>query len=508
MLKASEKYAGRTVKCPACQTPLVVPHLEVVRDTPVKQPEVPPRPKLKTSAKPVATASVSIHRASSAKPPASAAKIVTEPTDDDAFDPFAESATPTPEPDGDSDQEFAWDSLDLSDRSKTERGARTSRSPRRPIKKRLSDEDNVDEILPKKPLSRRKASKDSAEVPAGRVLKTDSQKPRKASRDAERAGSWRDHLHWVLALALIPLAISLLSQTDTLKSEIERAIQENPELELAGDKDELLDGLPNGRLTSAHLARDSLMHWVYAFAATLLFFGLLAGMFPGAKSTKLSLLWSGLATGTIGIVLLIFFQFIALVTRGVMIRGRGWVMLLFLVVKFIGFSYECASDPENGFLVSFMGFTCGVGLCEELCKALPIIFYINATKKPEWRGACLVGMASGVGFGISEGIMYASDSYNGIAPVLIYFVRFLSCVTLHAIWSGSVALRMQQNTDYLSPDWDWQEILMFVVNYLTISMVLHGLYDTLLKQEQNAFALLVAIASFGWWIWQLRQVES
>jgi len=31
-----------------------------------------------------------------------------------------------------------------------------------------------------------------------------------------------------------------------------------------------------------------------------------------------------------------------------------------------------------------------------------------------------------------------------------------------------------------------------------IPMVLHGLYDTLLKREMNAWALVAAVASFAW----------
>ena len=57
-----------------------------------------------------------------------------------------------------------------------------------------------------------------------------------------------------------------------------------------------------------------------------------------------------------------------------------------------------------------------------------------------WRGACLWGMASGVGFGLAEGVLYAGQSYNGVAPAGIYLVRFASCVALHAVWSGSVGI--------------------------------------------------------------------
>ena len=38
-------------------------------------------------------------------------------------------------------------------------------------------------------------------------------------------------------------------------------------------------------------------------------------------------------------------------------------------------------------------------------------------------------------------------------------------------------------------------------------MVLHGLYDTLLKQQYDAIALGVALASFGWLTLQIEMAK-
>lgn len=443
-LKAGDHLAGRQVKCPACQAAIQIPSAA-------------PEPKVPAERPPATTSG---------------------------------------------DGEFSWDAIDFSNRSQVE--DTTKPPPVNPRPKRIQLTDGEDESVMRKPRIRDEVSEDASERPA--ASKRKSKPP--AEREPDALASWRDHLHWLLALALIPLAISLLSDSDVLREEFEKALQDHPELSEATDKASFLQALPQGKLPSAHLAHDSLMHWGYALAATALFLALLAAMFPGGKTSVLGMFWSGLATGTIGIVLLLVFQYIAGATRGVMPRRLGWGVILFFVVKFIGFSYYCASDPDNGFLLSFLGFTCGVGLCEELCKALPVVLYLNATDRPEWRGACLIGLASGVGFGISEGIMYSSDNYNGLAPALIYLVRFLSCVTLHAVWSGSVALLMQRNMDYIDPDWEWEDITWFVIHYLGIAMLLHGLYDTLLKQEQQALALAVAAASFGWWGWRLHRAKA
>jgi RsiW-degrading membrane proteinase PrsW (M82 family) len=52
----------------------------------------------------------------------------------------------------------------------------------------------------------------------------------------------------------------------------------------------------------------------------------------------------------------------------------------------------------------------------------------------------MVGLLSGIGFGVSEGIHYSSDFYNGVLGADVYCVRFISCVALHAVWSGSAAV--------------------------------------------------------------------
>ena len=186
--------------------------------------------------------------------------------------------------------------------------------------------------------------------------------------------------------------------------------------------------------------------------------------------------------------------------------------LLFYAIKLVGFSYRCAVDESIGFAVSFFGFTCGVGLCEELCKAIPVAFYLRVARQVNWKGASLVGLASGIGFGVSEGVTYASEYYNGIADGLTYLVRFASCAGLHAIWASTVGLVIFRKPDYLATDtlgdqWepaDWFMhlliwIVQFVLRYLVLVMILHGLYDTLLKKHMEVCALLVAVVSFCWW---------
>jgi RsiW-degrading membrane proteinase PrsW (M82 family) len=179
-----------------------------------------------------------------------------------------------------------------------------------------------------------------------------------------------------------------------------------------------------------------------------------------------------------------------------------------LILAFIGWSYRSALDPDSNLLLSAVGFTFGVGLCEELTKALPLFFYFQRDAAMGWRGACLWGLASGVGFGVSEGIMYAGDHYNGISGGEIYIVRFVSCVALHAMWAASVGIAIARQIEEYEKASDNGEFALFMLRMLAVPMVLHGLYDTLLKKDMNVYALVIAVLSFGWLAMQIEKART
>jgi RsiW-degrading membrane proteinase PrsW (M82 family) len=336
--------------------------------------------------------------------------------------------------------------------------------------------------------------------------------------------TWGRRYLW-LSLALIPLVFSLLSTAgkNDVKQRFWQTIQKlSTDEQKALDKvfinskgkssdpvGDLLTVLPRHRLEGAHLGADSWFHWVYGVGAAILFGGILIRFFPSPSSKPVNLIRAGLFTGTIGILLLLSFQIAAEVTQGVWLKGPGVFSLFFYIVKFIGFSYASALDPSSGFLLSCLGFTFGVGFCEEVCKLLPAIRRVRRWEAIDWRGVYLLGLASGMGFGISEGITYAS-SFNGLQTWGIYAVRFISCVMLHAVWSGAAAITLFKRQDALQGVGTWQyrgRILQIVA----VPMVLHGLYDTLLKKQMDSLALVVAIVSFGWMAFQferMRQKES
>lgn len=314
-------------------------------------------------------------------------------------------------------------------------------------------------------------------------------------------GRWRDHTHWFLLLALIPLIIDTGVEI--------AAGRDDSDIVREVESDE--DGMPIGvRYSSknAFLPRDSKLHWLFALVSAGIFATALALFNDDRKLQTWKLLLIGLATGTVGIFLLLAFQFVAFIFAGRIFIPRGIIGLVIFLISLIGFSYYCALDPEMGFVPSFFGFVFGVGLCEELVKAIPIVIYLKNAEYSRWRVAMLVGLASGIGFGVSEGITYSGDMYNGLVGPSIYLVRFFSCVALHSIWAGSVGVLMHHDQETLFDDFDLASAGMFIVKYLSVAMVLHGLYDVLLKQQLPWAALLVALASFGWLAFLVRRSEG
>ncbi|QEH34938.1 hypothetical protein OJF2_34830 [Aquisphaera giovannonii] len=342
-----------------------------------------------------------------------------------------------------------------------------------------------------------------------------------AASPAEGRSSAREFLYLALILALVPLGISVLRpEAKDFEARLETAVEHADaetkarlgalEAREGVGLGDLLEAFPGGKLdASAHLPHSTIVHWIYGAVAAAGFLGLALLLFPGERKVPHHLLLAGLFTATVGIVLLLGFQYAAAATQGVWIRGRGIIVLLFYVVKFIGWSYASASDPGANFWLSFLGYTCGVGLCEELCKALPILSqYFGGNDRMGWRNAALWGLASGAGFGVAEGIMYSSRYYNGISPGEMYVVRFVSCAALHAIWTASVGIAVWRGRDGLRHGQDGASLALAVLKILAVPMILHGLYDTLLKQDMDLYALGVGAASFAWLVLQVERARA
>jgi RsiW-degrading membrane proteinase PrsW (M82 family) len=313
--------------------------------------------------------------------------------------------------------------------------------------------------------------------------------------------------YWLLGLALIPLALSLFQPDDTserVMRTIKRVMEEDPESfgriiqhddgDTSGD---IFKYLPDDRFEGAYLPRHTYMHWLFGLGAAVAYWGIVLLLFPLGKATSRQLLYAGLFTGTGGVLLLLGFQYVAAYSLSLPAGG-----IYLILLQFIAFSYRCAMNPHAGVLISFLGFTCGVGLCEEFCKGMVLLFHFRHKATLDWRGACVWGLASGIGFGVSEGIMYCGSMYNGIFGPGIYLIRFISCVSLHAVWSAAVGLSAWRYRHALKTSW------RPVLKILWAPMVMHGLYDTLAKKNYPGGAVLCALAGFAWLAYQFERTYA
>lgn len=328
------------------------------------------------------------------------------------------------------------------------------------------------------------------------------------------AGGFREWAYLFLLVALVPLFIALLSKgEDSIWPRVQRSVPEmqaeKPTVENLQRVYQYLDSIPANRIEGALLPRKTIMHWVFAFLAAVFFLWLALVVFPTERERVVPILLAGAFTGTVGIALLLLVQFIAFYTQGMVLISRSpIVMVIFWLAWAIGFSYRAALDPSFSFLGSFLGYTFGVGFCEEVCKAMPLIWYYRASGRASWREARAWGFASGVGFGVAEAVMYSGDHYNGFAMPGTYAVRFISCITLHAIWSTAVVLFIHKYQRVVQDQFHWYEWIPRVMFLVAVPMLLHGLYDTALKKDMPALALVVAVVSFGWLAWCIENARK
>jgi RsiW-degrading membrane proteinase PrsW (M82 family)/DNA-directed RNA polymerase subunit RPC12/RpoP len=318
----------------------------------------------------------------------------------------------------------------------------------------------------------------------------------------------RGSFYFLFILGLIPLVMVILSEEDeSVIKRIERGIEN----ELSGDKrskakksleaarkgqaslDDVISHFPNKKLKTAWLPRDTDMHYYIAVVAAAGFIFFICTCLPKGFSRVPILLIIGSFTGIIGTGILLIIQSISMTGWGLILAGP-YAIIIFM----IGIAYRLLLNPDINFVIALASYTFGVGLLEEVIKAIPIFVIFMGRSRMRWHECCAVGMATGAGFGISEGVVYSSSMYNGLAEMQMYLVRFISCVMLHAIWSASSALFLHRFQKLTHGNLTLMKALYRMLILISIPMVLHGLYDTFLTKQMEGMALAVALLSFGW----------
>ncbi len=311
----------------------------------------------------------------------------------------------------------------------------------------------------------------------------------------EKERSWRGFVFWLLLLAMVPLAIDAFNREHDALARLRQTIEADPTLSetyaglnddelneaIGADEDVFFAAVPGNRIQGALLAKSSMVHWGYALVASIVFFGFVVVALPGLPARPLHLLFAGLFTGTLGVLLLTIIQVFG--------------MFCFCC---LGAMYLAALDPSAPFGASLLGHFLGVGLCEEMIKSLPVLWRIYRPDTCGWREACLWGMASGAGFGVSESIFYSANYYNGIETTSIYVVRFVSLVAFHAMLSASCAIFLLRHQHHLEAEQDYFEWGITFMAIITVPMFLHGLFNTLGKKGFDLAQVGLWGLSFAW----------
>ncbi|NJO75522.1 MAG: PrsW family intramembrane metalloprotease [Leptolyngbyaceae cyanobacterium RM1_406_9] len=144
-----------------------------------------------------------------------------------------------------------------------------------------------------------------------------------------------------------------------------------------------------------------------------------------------------------------------------------------------------------GMVPRMIGFVLGVGVLEELCKALPIyLFLLRPGKLQDPLTSAFYGATSGLGFAMAEGATYSllyrfsltrGDLDFG-SYVIANTIRFVSLPLFHAILAGMVGYFM--GLAAINPSRRGAIIFIGVA----IAALLHGFYNTF---AGNVLGLLI-----------------
>src|SRR5205823_10436923 len=116
--------------------------------------------------------------------------------------------------------------------------------------------------------------------------------------------------------------------------------------------------------------------------------------------------------------------------------------------------------------------------------------------------------ASGAGFGVAEGIFYSEQFYNGVSEIDSYFVRFFSCVALHAVWTASASLSLCACARTVADPQDKAVFAVTLLRVIAVPAILHGIYDAVLQYHYEVAALVTAMISFGWLACQIEATRA
>ncbi len=138
-----------------------------------------------------------------------------------------------------------------------------------------------------------------------------------------------------------------------------------------------------------------------------------------------------------------------------------------------------ASTDSMSFTLRVFGYVFGVGLLEELCKALPlIVFGLRKGKIKGVRDGVFLGLMSGFGFAAAEGVQYTvqatlvAHAFGTVTEQFMQFMFRIMCAPiLHGAWAGTVGWFI--GVAAVRPGKSWPTIAVGI----GLMALLHGMYD-------------------------------
>lgn len=134
-----------------------------------------------------------------------------------------------------------------------------------------------------------------------------------------------------------------------------------------------------------------------------------------------------------------------------------------------------------GWIQRILGFVLGVGVLEEVCKAMPVyLFLLRSNQRRDPLTSAFYGSMSGLGFAIAEGATYSLVYRLGLAQgdlglgsyMIVNTVRYVSLPLFHAMLAGIVGYFI--GLAAINPS--RQGAIIFIG--VSIAATLHGLYNS------------------------------
>jgi RsiW-degrading membrane proteinase PrsW (M82 family) len=185
------------------------------------------------------------------------------------------------------------------------------------------------------------------------------------------------------------------------------------------------------------------------------------------------------------------------------IKTKTTIALFFILQVFVFLIWDILRLPEwpcinllynftesHSFIVRLIGFIFGVGLLEEVVKAIPLLLIVWRTKEPYIpQSLVFYGLMSGIAFGVFEGVQYQMMINVQLDYANAFFMnvaRLTSLPFLHAVWTAIAGYFIAFARLYPK----YRLSLYFLA--IGIPSVIHGLYDTL---GWNILGLLLMLMS-------------